>query len=82
MTTAPLTINYAIEMLPLFSRTGWSRVRFGDVVENVNETEGNPMAVGIERYIGLGRPQDLSFDAWANSQTNINVGITKRQRTR
>jgi len=24
--------------LPLFNRKNWSRVRFGDVVENLNET--------------------------------------------
>jgi len=28
-------------------------VRFGDVVENLNETERNPMEKGIERFIGL-----------------------------
>lgn len=68
MTTAPLTINYAVEKLPLFSRTGWSRVRFGDVVENVNETESNPMAVGIERYIGLEHlePGSLHIRTWGD----------------
>jgi hypothetical protein len=30
--------NPAWASLPLFDRTGWKRVRFGDVVENCNET--------------------------------------------
>lgn len=34
-------------------RDHWKPVRFGDVVENVNETESSPAAVGIERFIGL-----------------------------
>jgi hypothetical protein len=39
--------------LPLFDRMGWKRISFGDVVENLNETERNPSAAGIERFIGL-----------------------------
>ena len=30
--------------LPLFGRQNWPRVRFGDVVEKVNETEREPDA--------------------------------------
>lgn len=38
--------------LPIFSRVGWERVRFGDVVENVNETCA-PAGAGIERVIAM-----------------------------
>ncbi len=34
--------------LPLFNRKNWSRVRFGDVVENLNET-CEPVEAGLER---------------------------------
>lgn len=36
-----------------FSSFRWSPVRFGDVVREVRETERDPLANGIERYIGL-----------------------------
>jgi type I restriction enzyme S subunit len=54
--------------LPLFDRTGWQRVRFGDVVENLNETARNPAEVGIERFIGLEHlePGSLHIRAWGN----------------
>lgn len=56
MTTAldTLRANPDWASLPLFDRTGWSRVRFGDVVENVNETERNPLEAGIVfiRFVG------------------------------
>lgn len=54
--------------LPLFDRKGWSRVRFGDVVENVNETERAPLEAGIDRFIGLEHlvPQDLHIRSWGN----------------
>jgi hypothetical protein len=37
--------------LPLFDRKRRTSVRFGDVVENVNETEREPQVAGIERFI-------------------------------
>ena len=51
--------------LPLFDRKGWSRVRFGDVVENLNET-CEPEAAGLERFIGLEHlePGSLHIRAW------------------
>lgn len=54
--------------LPLFDRKGWSRVRFGDVVKNVNETERAPLEAGIDRFIGLEHlvPQDLHIRSWGN----------------
>ncbi len=35
--------------LSLFDRKDWTRVRFEDVVQNVNETERSPEEAGIER---------------------------------
>lgn len=54
--------------LPLFDRSKWQRVRFGDVVENVNETERDPQSAGIERFIGLEHlePGSLHIRAWGN----------------
>ncbi len=34
-------------------RSGWRRVKFGDVVRNVNENVRDPLASGLERYVGL-----------------------------
>ena len=52
--------------LPLFDRTDWKRVRFGDVVENYNETESDPESAGIERFIGLEHlePGSLHVRSW------------------
>ena len=36
--------------LPLFDRTGWRRVRFGDVVRQLKEVV-DPVAEGVERYV-------------------------------
>lgn len=36
--------------LPLFDRSKWKRVRFGDVVKQMKE-QVNPEADGIERYV-------------------------------
>lgn len=54
--------------LPLFDRKGWKRVHFGDVVENLNETERNPAEAGIERFIGLEHlePGSLHIRKWGN----------------
>ncbi len=38
--------------LPLFDRTGWKRIRFGDVVENCAET-CNPAEAGLERFVAM-----------------------------
>jgi len=55
-------------MLPLFDRKGWKRVRFGDVVENLNETERNPAGAGIERFIAMEHlePGSLHIREWGN----------------
>lgn len=54
--------------LPLFDRTEWKRVPFGEVVQNVNETEREPLENGIERFIGLEHlePGSLHVRRWGN----------------
>lgn len=49
-TLEALRVNPDWVALPLFDRTRWRRVRFGDVVENVNETVRDPSEAGIERF--------------------------------
>lgn len=46
----------------------WRRVRFGDVVSNINQTESDPASAGLERYIGLEhlQPGSLHVSAWGN----------------
>jgi len=41
-------------------------VRFGDVVHNVREIERDPLAAGIERYVGLEHiePENLHVKSW------------------
>jgi type I restriction enzyme M protein len=52
------------------SKAKWTRVRFGDVVENLNETENNPANAGPERFIGLEHlePGSLHIRAWGDVQ--------------
>lgn len=66
--------------LPLFDRRGWKRVRFGDVVVNVNETERSPSEAGIERLIGLEHlePGSLHIRTWGN----VTDGTTFTRRCR
>jgi len=51
--------------LPLFNRQNCSRVRFGDVVENLNET-CDPAAAGLKRVIAMEHlePGSLHIRAW------------------
>jgi type I restriction enzyme S subunit len=62
------TVNPDWAKLPLFDRSKWQCVRFDDVVENLNETERDPEAHGIERFIGLEHlePGSLHIRAWGN----------------
>ena len=67
---SPLNIlkpNPAWASLPLFDRTGWKRVRFGDVVENCAET-CDPHAAGLERFIAMEHlePGSLHVRSWGN----------------
>jgi type I restriction enzyme M protein len=52
----------------LACRDQWTRVRFGDVVQNVNETERDPAAAGLERFIGLEHmePGSLHVRSWGS----------------
>lgn len=64
---ANLRVNPDWAKLPLFDRSKWQRVRFGDVVENLNET-CDPNETSIERYIGLEHlePGSLHIRSWGN----------------
>lgn len=65
LTTLRVNLDWA--SLPLFDRTGWTRVRFGDVVQNVNETV-DPVKAGLDRFIGLEHlePRSLQVRSWGN----------------
>lgn len=47
-------------------RSTWRRVKFGDVVRNVNENVKDPEGTGIDRVIGLEHldPGELRIDRW------------------
>lgn len=66
--------------LPLFDRKGWKKVRFGDVVDLVNETCREPEAEGITRFIGLEHlePGSLHIKTWGE----IADGTTFNKRCR
>jgi type I restriction enzyme S subunit len=72
MTSAPslprgLVPNENIATVPLFDRTGWKRVRFGDVVENCAET-CDPAEAGLERFVAMEHlePGSLHVRSWGN----------------
>jgi type I restriction enzyme M protein len=54
----------------LKSKAKWPRVRFGDVVENLNETESAPAKAGLERFVGPEHlePGSLRIRAWGDVQ--------------
>lgn len=68
ITISNLRVNPDWAKLPLFNRKGWTRVRFGDVVQNLNETERNSAEAGLERFIGLEHLESgsLHIQAWGN----------------
>lgn len=47
-------------------RKEWPRVRFGEVVRNVNDVEREPLANGLERFVGLEHldPESLQIRRW------------------
>jgi type I restriction enzyme, S subunit len=49
-------------------RTGWLRVKFGDVVRVSKARSQDPLSDGIERYVGLEHlePGDLRIRSWGN----------------
>jgi type I restriction enzyme S subunit len=62
-----LVPNKKFGSLPMFDRTGWKRVRFGDVVENCNET-CDPEEAGLERFVAMEHlePGSLHVRSWGN----------------
>lgn len=66
--------------LPIFDRRDWTRVRFGDVVQNVKETERDPAKAGIERFIGLEHLEQGSLHV--RSWGNVADGTTFTRRCR
>lgn len=48
-------------------KSTWQTVRFGDVVREVRETEPDPLAKGITRYVGLADldPDSLQLKRWS-----------------
>lgn len=64
---AKLKPNTAYATLPLFDRSGWKRVRFGDVVENCAET-CDPAEAGLERFVAMEHlePGSLHVRSWGN----------------
>jgi hypothetical protein len=49
-------------------KSGWRRVKFGDVVKLSKSRSQDPLADGIERYVGLEHlePGDLRIRSWGN----------------
>jgi type I restriction enzyme S subunit len=55
-----------VEGRPL--KSGWRRVKFGDVVQLSKVRSQDPLADGVERYVGLEHlePGDLRIRSWGN----------------
>lgn len=53
--------------------SGWSRVKFGDVVRVSKERCQDPLVDGVERFIGLEHidPEDLRIKRWGNVADGI-----------
>lgn len=51
-----------------FFKPGWRRVKFGDVVQLSKARCADPLADGVERYVGLEHlePGDLRIRSWGN----------------
>ncbi len=64
----------------LKGKAAWPLVRFGDVVENLNDTVSSPIEAGLERFVGLEHiePGSLHIGKWGN----IADGTTFRRRCR
>jgi type I restriction enzyme S subunit len=69
-----------LDVLPLFDRSNWESVRFGDVVDLVSETSRNPEAEGITRFIGMEHlePGSLHIKTWGELVDGVT--FTKRCR--
>ncbi|MBW7934570.1 MAG: hypothetical protein H3C62_13395, partial [Gemmatimonadaceae bacterium] len=64
---------------PLLNRKGWKAVRFGDVVDNLNET-CDPEHAGLDRFIGLEHLEPGSLHV--RQYGRIAEGITFNRRCR
>ena len=62
-------------------KKGWKPVSFGDVVRDVKESESDPLAVGLERYIGLEHiePKNFHITEWGDLNED-EVSFKKRFR--
>jgi type I restriction enzyme S subunit len=51
-------------------KSGWKKMKFGDVVKNANLVERNPAGAGIERIVGLEHiePENLHIRRWDSSE--------------
>ena len=49
-------------------KSGWRKVKFGDVVRLSKARCADPLAKGVERYVGLEHlePGDLRIRSWGN----------------
>jgi len=76
---AKFRVNPEWASLPLFDRTGWTRVRFGDVVQNCNET-CDPVEAGLDRFIAMEHlePGSLQVSSWGS----VSDGTTFTRRCR
>jgi restriction endonuclease S subunit len=50
------------------SRDGWTRVRFGDIAEQINDRVDDPNTAGVDRYVGLEHldPESLRVTRWGS----------------
>ena len=50
------------------TRDGWTRVRFGDIAEQINDRVDDPKAAGVDRYVGLEHldPGSLRVTRWGS----------------
>ena len=57
--------------------SNWSRVKFGDVVRNVNATTKDPASIGLERVVGLDHmdPESLPLKRW-DELSDLNEGTS------
>jgi type I restriction enzyme M protein len=76
----PEVTRIATELPSLLDRSGWLGVRFGDVVENLNETEYDPVGAGLDRFIAMEHlePGSLHVRSWGN--TSGGTTFTRRCR--
>lgn len=62
-----MNITHALESGATLANE-WQTVKFGDVVRNVNENVRDPLAAGLERYVGLDHldPESLHIRRWGD----------------